>query len=441
MYYTASVLVGCSSHWILIVVGTDQTLGGPDDVMDVSNPLSEDLQGSYGDTVDPFLGKLDQESSLACSESLEEPGEDMDRLMLYQSVEAGSSLSTDVLMDNATDDFLEPHHPGEDSPMQHTNLTNNVEISEGQVDRVSLMNVPVVQPDEEMGEKMVKQDIEASETGLEESYVEYTQTSQTNFAVNNVGVNNKDNKDNLLHRNQIKADPSPDSADTSTSSLLVEEAGERKPQELPIKAEELKTEMLPSYNEEIKPLVYAVKLEEMATKAERLDYPIKAERLETKPEDLSLPMKSESLDSKTNIVQFASYADEVKTEAKPLSFGFSMSYPELKTESKPEHLSAFSHTSSVKTETKPEGLDFTVCPDSTETKLETKPEVFEISAQPEIKAETKQELLEADSTVFTPRLDQAEGMNDAPENLVKSQVKEDRPNTPGKNLEASVQST
>ncbi|CAK6977756.1 chromodomain-helicase-DNA-binding protein 6 [Scomber scombrus] len=72
-----------------------------------------------------------------------------------------------------------------------------------------------------------------------------------------------------------------------------------------------------------------------------------------------------------------------------------------------------------------------------EIKPEAKPEGLEFAALPEIKAETKQELLEADSTVLTPKLEQADGLVDATETLVmKGQVKEERPSTPVPVVEA-----
>uniref|UniRef100_A0A7N8Y009 Chromodomain helicase DNA binding protein 6 n=1 Tax=Mastacembelus armatus TaxID=205130 RepID=A0A7N8Y009_9TELE len=134
--------------------------------------------------------------------------------------------------------------------------------------------------------------------------------------------------------------------------------------------------------------------------AEQLDFPVKQEMLETKPEDLSLSMKSESLDSKPEVLQFAAYSEpiQIKPEVKPLALGFA-AYPDgakFKTEMKQEglRLTAFPDTSAIKPEAKPEGLEFTTYPDSSEIKPEAKPETLEFATLPEIKAETKQELLE-----------------------------------------------
>uniref|UniRef100_A0A665TV52 Chromodomain helicase DNA binding protein 6 n=1 Tax=Echeneis naucrates TaxID=173247 RepID=A0A665TV52_ECHNA len=159
-------------------------------------------------------------------------------------------------------------------------------------------------------------------------------------------------------------------------------------------------------------IVYPMKSEDLVTKPEQLDYPVKRELLDTKPEDLSTSMKPESLDSKPEVLQFAAFSDgvEIKHEAKPISLGFA-AYPDgvkLKSETKPEDLrfTAFPDTSAIKPEAKPESLEFAAYPDSSEIKPEAKPEDLEFSALPEVKAEMKQGLLEADSTVLTPKLEQ-----------------------------------
>uniref|UniRef100_A0A672GGA8 Chromodomain helicase DNA binding protein 6 n=1 Tax=Salarias fasciatus TaxID=181472 RepID=A0A672GGA8_SALFA len=128
------------------------------------------------------------------------------------------------------------------------------------------------------------------------------------------------------------------------------------------------------------------------------------------------PGSPESPDIKPDPLQFVSYAD-VKPEVKPLDLGF--------TETKPDSLKllAFPDTSAVKPEAKTEAAGF--YPDSSEIKPEAKPEGLELSR---VKAETKQEPLEADSTVLTPKLEQA----DSPECLLgRGPVKEERPETPG----------
>lgn len=471
-------------------------LGDQEERMEVSNQLSQDLQESFDraeckaelrQDVHPYLGKLEQEGSLACPESIEEPGEEVDGFILYQTVEEetmDNSLDTDTLMGDATGEFVQAREDsGEDGP---EDLADQVdEISEGQMDHVSLIDVPVVQSCDEMSGKAAKQqDAKPNEMELQSIYSEYGQPSGPAPSVSSPTVASKseeastesgsgvkteismdqehyegtaedltlpdggrdcknralifsldqDNKDNLLERNEIKMAPalSANSIDTKPTdlkfSLLPDSGGEKKPQELelPIKVEETKTETADDVypdSSEVKHgkfFTYAVKTEDLVTKAEHLDYPVKPETLETKPEDLSLPMKPESLDRKPEVLQLPAYPHgaEVKPEAKPVALGFA-AYPD---------------GAKLKTETKPEGLEFAAYPDSSEIKPEAKPEGLEFSALPEIKAETKQELLEADSTVLTPKLEQADGLVDAAGSLlVKGQVKEERPATPGTN--------
>lgn len=491
-------------------------LGEEDERMEVSNQLPQDLhKEELPQGVHPYLGKLEQEDNLACPESIEEPGEEVDGLILYQTVEEetmDNSLDTETLMGNTTGEFVQargiPENSREDGTMECTDLADQVdEISEGRMDHVSLMEVPMVQPCDETAEKDVKQlDAKPNDMELESIYPEYAQPSCPTASVSSHTVASKsdeittkrsggagvktevsmdqeiyegtdedlilpdggrdsknrtltfsldqDNKDNLLEQNEIKIAPTlpANSIDTKPSdlkfSLLPDSGGEKKPQqlELPIKVEDTKTETVEDVypdSSEVKHgkfLSYAVKSEVLVTKAEQLDYPVKPEALDTKPEDLSLPMKSESIDSKAEVLQFAAYSDgaEIKPEAKPVALGFA-AYPvgaKFKTETKPEglRLAAFPDTSAIKPEAKPEGLEFTTYPDSSEIKPEAKPEGLEFRALPEIKAETKQELLEADSTVLTPKLEQADGLVDTSGSLVgKGQVKEERPTTPGKN--------
>lgn len=464
-----------------------------DERMEVSDQLSEDLRESFDQAehkeelpqdVHPYLGKLEQEGSLGCPVSIEEPGEEVDGLILYQTVEEETmenSLDTDTLMGNATEEFVHARGIPENS---REDLADQVdEISEGQMDHVPLMDVPMIQPCDETAGKAVKQlNAKPNEMELESIYSEYAQPSCPSASVSSPRVASKsdestsesgrvktevsmdqddfqgtgedltlpdgsrdckngaltfsfhqDNKDNLLEQNEIKIAPTlpVNSIDTKPTdlkfSLLPDSGAEKKPLqlELPIKVEETKTETAEDVypdSSEVKHgkfFSYVVLSEDLVTKAEQLDYPVKPETQETKPEDLSLPMKPERLDSKPEVLQFAAYSDgaEIKPEAKPVVLGFAV-YPD---------------GAKLKTETKPDGLEFTTYPDSSEIKPEAKPEGLEFRALPEIKAETKQELLEADSTVLTPKLEQVDGLVDTSGSLVvKGQVKEERPTTPGR---------
>ncbi|XP_071351598.1 uncharacterized protein chd6 isoform X3 [Trachinotus anak] len=473
-----------------------------DGSMEVSTQLSQDLQESFEQAEDKtdlpqdmhrYLGKLEQ-----CPESIEEPGEEVDGLILYQAVEEEpmeDSTDSGALMGNASGEFLRARvtveDSREDSSVEHMDLSDQVdEISEGRVGHVSLMDVPVVQPCDQTAVK--QSNAKASEMELDSIYSACTRPPSPAASLSSATAESKseeaamrsgrragvktevsmyqenydgaaedcknraltfslhrDNKDNLLQQNEIKMPEN--SADAKPSGVKfspLPDGGEKKPAhlELPIKVEETKTEIveevLPIYpdSSEVKHakfLAYPVKSEDLVTKAEQLDYPVKQEALEPKPEDLSLPMKPESLDTKHEVLQFAAFPDgaEIKPEAKPLSLPFA-AYPDgakLKSETKPEglRLTAFPDTSAVKPEAKTEGLEFAAYPDSSEIKPEAKPEGLEFTALPEIKAEAKQELLEADSTVLTPKLEQADGLVDTSENLVvKGQVKEERPSTP-----------
>ncbi|XP_022614440.1 chromodomain-helicase-DNA-binding protein 6, partial [Seriola dumerili] len=456
--------------------GADQSLGHMAQIDGLEPEQDErlELQESFRQAEDkadvhPYLGKLEQ-----CPESIEEPGEEVDGLILYQAVEEETmedSIESGALMGNAS---------REDGSVEHTDLSDQVdEISEGQVDHVSLMDVQdvqVVQSRDQTAEKAAKQsNAKAGEMELDSIYSECAKPSSASLSSVTIesksdettggkaGVKtevsmdqdsydgtaedsfDQDNKEHLLEQNEIKiaAALPENSADTKPPGLKFspspDSVGERKPAqlELPIKVEETKTEIaeevLPIYpdSSEVKHakfLTYTVKSEDLVTKAEQLDYPVKQEALEAKPEDLSLPMKAESLDSKPEVLQFAAFGAEIKPEAKPLSLGFA-AYPDgakLKSETKTEglRLTAFPDTSAIKPEAKPEGLEFAAFPDSSEIKPEAKPEDLEFTGLPEIKAETKQELLEADSTVLTPKLEQADGLVDASESqLVKGQEK------------------
>ncbi|KAM9408149.1 chromodomain-helicase-DNA-binding protein 6 [Pholidichthys leucotaenia] len=434
-----------------------------DEAVDVLNRVSEGLQGQFdgvlhkGDLPNDKHPYLEQEDSLVCPESIEEPVEEVEGMILYQT-EDEDSLDTKSLMANTSEEFCK--NSRNNGRLGCSDLADQVdEISEGRV--VSLIDVP---EEEQAVEKL---DTKTSQMELENIYSEYapfSETSGKDEAKARVSVDRapyedlhdemnapngsqdcrtstltfsveQKSKDNLLGQPEIKtAFPLPEnSTDTKPTNLKISFSpdvdDEKKPEHLllPMKVEETKTEIgeddCPD-SSEVKQdhyFTYPVKSEDFVTKAEQLDYPVKPEALETKPEDLSFPMKVENLDTKPEVLHFVAYSDdsEVKPEVKPLALGL-VAYldpAKLKTETKPE--------------TKPEGLDFTSYPDSSEIKLEAKPEGLTFTALPQVKAEMKHELLEPDSTVLTPKLEQADGLVDACENLVlKDQVKEERPSSP-----------
>lgn len=429
--------------------------------MVVSNQLSQDLQQSLDQAqhkeelphdVHPYLGKLERGGSLVCPESIQESVEEVDGLILYQTVK-DETLDTETLMGNTAGQFVQargiPENYIEDNPV---GLSDQVdEISEGQMAHNSFIGVPVVQLCDETTGKAVKQlDTKPNEMELESIYSEYAQHSCPDTCVSSPAVTFKSEESTIKNSRGVKTQVSMDQEnyDSTVNDLTLapgsrecrnralafsldhridrksshlnffllpdSSAGKKtQPFVLPIKAEEAKTETFEDVctdSSEVKHgkfLSSIVKSENMVTKAEQLDYPVKSETLETKPELLSLPMQS--LDN--------------KPEAKPEAL----------------RLTASPEGAKLKSETKPEDLEFTTYPDSSEIKSEAKPENLEFRIFPEIRAKTKQELLEADSTVLTPKLEQVDGLVDTTGGLVmKSQVKEERPSTPGKNTFSKI---
>lgn len=447
--------------------------------------LSQDNEGHFDQAepkdgltqdVHPYLGKLEQEDSLVCPESIEEPVEEVDGLIMYQTVEEHTlenSLDTEELMESSAGVLVEMKGILKDSsdggPVNCTDLTDQVDdVSEGRVDHVSLIDLAVAQHCDETVEKKQSH---AKNNEMEDVYSEYAQlpcpsvSSPTILSAETPSKNDgstevpmdqdhyecpaedlnssdssrdctnrtltfsidQDSKNNLLDQNELKI-PLINSIDTKPIDLKFSLPEHKKP----VKLEQTKTEGVCPDVSEVKHahfFSYCVKSENLVTKTELLEHSVKPETLETKPEDLSLHMKPENLDTKPEVIQFAAYSDssEDKPEVKPLVLGLA-AYPDgttLKTESKPEGLglTAFPDQSAVKPEAKTEGLGFTNYPNSSEIKPETKP----------VDEELKQEILEADSTVLTPKLEQVDGLADTSESLaVKGQVKEERPSTPGK---------
>lgn len=423
-----------------------------DERMEVPNQLSQDLQENFEQAetkhVLPFLGKLDQDGSLVCPEPIEEPGEEVDRLILYQTVEEEEeetmedSLDAETLIGNATGAFLQARGIAADG--RAADLADQVdEISEGRVDHVhakhnemELGSIYISSSPAAASKSEVKTEVSMEQESYEGVVEDLTLPDSKNRVLTfSLGQENKDNMLKIAPNLAVNSiDAKPNDLKFSLLPDNVSTGGKKAPHlQLPIKVEETKTEAGEDDEDDDYPdssevkrakfiAAYSVKSEVLVTKAEQLDFSVKPETLETKPEDLSLPMKPESLDSKQEVLQFAAYSHgaEIKPEAKPVVLGFAT------------YIGGVGVGVGLKTEAKPE---FAAYPDSSEIKPEAKPEGLEFGALPEIKAETKQELLEADSTVLTPKLEQTDGLVDATETLVmKGQVKEERPSTPGKKL-------
>lgn len=429
----------------------ETSLVGQDKKMELLPQLSPNLPESFDQTeqkdslsrdVRPYFGKLDQGESFVCPQAIQESGEQVDGLILYQTVDE------ETQMEKTTGDIVEatrsPQNPIETTAVC---LSGQVEaITERQMDHEPFMDVSLVQSCNEMTEKSAQHlDAKVTVMELDSIYSGYTRhsspatstmtppiatlsdegTNKSNEGVhtgvplgpeayesvdedehllpgiikfkNRTLLHDPSSKDNdLQQRETDMASASRTNTKSSHSNIFLSSDSDcgSKPQELqlPVKTEETKRESV----EDIYPdssdvkqgdFLSTVKAENVVTKDEQLDYPIKPEMLETKSELLSLSVKPEALDRKAEV--YAAFSDGAK----------------------------------LKTETKPEELEFTTYPDSSEEKCKAKAEPLEFIL-PDTKGKIKQELLEADSTVLTPKLEQTDGLVDAAASLlVKGQVK------------------
>uniref|UniRef100_A0A669AYM1 Chromodomain helicase DNA binding protein 6 n=1 Tax=Oreochromis niloticus TaxID=8128 RepID=A0A669AYM1_ORENI len=397
--------------------------------------------------VHSYLGKLEQEGSL----SIEEPTEEVEGLILYQTVEERSienSLDTEALMCNTTEEFVQmkgiPKKSRQGSLMGHTDLADQVdEISEGQEDNVSPFDVPVVRPCDEEEEKRLKQlDAKTNEMELGSIYSQFGQLSCPSVSVssptqpsnstettresnskeeakNEASMahckgsdedlnlpdgsrdykNNalkfcldQDSKDNLLDQNEIKMG----------STLAVNN--------IDTKPSDLKFSHLPDGDGEEKPeqLVLPVKIED--TKTETIEdvcpdssevkhtsffsYPVKSEGLVTKAEQLEYPIKPETLETKPEDLSFPMKPEHLDTKPEFLQFVAYAGGSEVKSEVKPLALgfSAYPESPKLKTEAKPEDLRLAAFPETAAIKPEAKAEGLGFTSYPEsseIKPEAK----------------------------------------------------
>lgn len=438
----------------------EASLVGRDKRMELSPQLCPNLQGSFGQVehkdelsqdVQPYFGKLERGESLVCPESIQETGDQVDGLIFYQTMEE------ETQMEKTTGDIVgATGNPGNNINAAPVCLSEQVEaITERQMDHEPIMDVSLVQSCDEMTDEKSLQHLDARATvmELESIYSGYTQRSSPAISAmtppitslseegttkinkgdkteESVGqqtfesvsedenlpagiikckigtlLHGHNSKDDDLQQDETEMNPvTPTNAKSSNPNVFLSSDGNcgNKPQELqlPVKTEETERESI----EDIYPdssdvkqgnFLSAVKTEDLITKDEQLDYPIKPETLESKSEFVSISVKPEALDCK------------------------------------PEVYAAFSGGTKLKTETQPEALDFTTYPDSSEEKCKTKAEPLELTL-PGIKGNIKQELLEADSTVLTPKLEQTDGLLDTAASLaVKGQVK--KLCTPGNN--------
>lgn len=420
----------------------EASLVGQAKKMELLPQLSPNLQESFDQAeqkdslsqdVRPYFGKLEQGESFVCPPAIQESGEQVEGLILYQTVEE------ETQMEKTTEDIVEaagsPENSIETAPVC---LSEEVEeITERQMDHEPFMHVSLIEMTEKTAQHL---DAKATVMELDSIYSGYARHSspaastmtpdegtsksmegvQTGVSVGQEayesvgededllpGIITRKNR-TLLHDHSSNDDDLPQQhetamapaspADTQSSHPNVflpsdSDCG-NKPQELqlPVKTEETKRESVEDIypdSSDVKQVDFlsAVKAEDVVPKDEQLDYPIKPETLETKSELLSISVKPEGFERKADVY------------------------------------SAFSAGGKLKTETKPEDLEFTTYPDSSEEKCKAKAEPLEFTL-PDVKGKIKQELLEADSTVLTPKLEQSEGLVDAAASLVvKGQLK------------------
>lgn len=413
------------------------SLVGQDKKMELLPQLSPNLQESFerAEQKDarPYFGKLEQGESFVCPQALQEPGEQVEGLILYQTAEDETQM--EKTRGGASGS---PGTPMETAPAC---LSEGVEeITERQMEQEPFMDVSLVPSCDEIAAKTVPHsDATATAMELDSIYCGYTHhpspaaptTSPPIASLSDEGAAGSDqgvqtgvcvgqetygglaedqnalpgilkcksrasSRDRSSHgdaprRGETDAAPAspPDAKSSIIPHVLLSSDGDcgSKPQEqqLPVKTEETEREpaedMYPD-SSDVKQghFLSAVKAENAVAKDEQLDYPIKAETPEAKSELLAISLK-------------------------------------------PEVYSAFSDGAELKAETKPEDLELAAYPDSSEEKCKAKAEPLGFTL-PDDKGKVKQELLEADSTVLTPKLEQMDGLVDAAAGLVaKGQAK------------------
>lgn len=462
----------------MVGIELDTTPGKQEKGMEVSHHLSQELQDSFDQgqhkeelpqDVHQYLGKLEQEECLVCPDSIQQSEENLDGLILCQTMEQ-KAIDTKTLMGNSASKPVQARGIPLSTEDASMGLSDQVdEISEGQVAHDSVMDVPLVPSCTEIARKAVKQlNAKSNEVELESIYSDYAQCCPTN-SISSTAIASKSEQSTTknsrgvktefsVYRNNSTAEelifiPCNSSCKNSTLPFSFEQSETKlaptlpvnridtkssdliffllpdicdgkKPQKdkLPIKARETR----PQAGEDVCPdssqvghgkfFLSTVKSESVVTKAEQLNA-VKPKQSDTKP-DVSLSNKPKSLDSKPEVLQCATSSDgtEIKTETKPEVLKFA----------------AYQDSAKLKTDINCD-LEYTTYPDSSKIKSEVKLESLEFRTLSKIKAKTRQELSEADSTVLTPVLEKTDGLADSTESLVvKSPVKEERTSTPGK---------
>lgn len=445
--------------------------------MEISHHLSQELRDSFDQgqhkeelpqDVHQYLGKLEQEECLVCPDSIQQSEGKVDGLILCQTMEQEAICTKTLMGDSARNPVQARGIPlsTEDASVGLSDQVN--EISEGQVAHNSFVDVPLVPSCTEIARKAVKQlDAKSNEGELERIYSDYAQCCAAN-SISTPAVASKSEESTTKNSGGVKTEvsvcrnnstveelillPSNSSCKNSTLPFSFEQSETKmalpvnridtkssdliffllpdicdekktKQEKLPIKAWEKKSvageDVCPDSSEVRAGNFFSstVKSESVMTKAEQLDYAVNPELSDTKPE-VSLSKKPKSIDSKPEVLQCATSSDgaEIQPETKPEALKFA----------------AYQDGAKFKTDINCD-LEYMTYPDSSEIGSEVKPEGLAFRTLPKIKAKTRQELSEADSTVLTPKLEKTDGLVDTTGSLVvKGPVKEERTSTPGK---------
>lgn len=413
----------------------------------------------------PFLGKLEQDGSLVCPESSGEPQEEVDGLVLYQTIDQQSmenSLDAEAFLHEPAKEFLQMKEVlgGKGGPCSPDPADQADAVPGGHMD-LSVDESAVTQAHTGVTEKVGKQlGAKTSEVEFGDIYSEFVAPSPSAFvskqsngaksAEKGGGANKEVPMDQGQYQGLPEGQSFPgDSGDFKSGALSLHQESKHNllvsptlPANPAGPSDFKPSPQTDSDEKKSSLLAVRVKLEDTTETHEDflsesseskpghfLPYRVKTEVLVNKPElksellDLKLAGKHENLDSKPEHLPFVKCSDDMEVDVKPstLSFSTYLEGVKLKTEEKPESFRTAVHheTSAVKPELKMETLEYNTFPDSSEAKPGIKTESLECPPQSGVKTEMKEEMLEADSTVLTPKFELPDGGADNTEGPVE----------------------
>ncbi|XP_024124936.1 chromodomain-helicase-DNA-binding protein 6 isoform X4 [Oryzias melastigma] len=394
----------------------------------------------------PFLGKLERDGSLVCPESSGEPQEEVERLVLYQSME--NSPDAEALLREPAKEFLQMKDiPGSLREKGGPCSPDPADQAGGHADLSA-----AIQTHTGVTEKIIKQlKAKSNEVGFENMSSEFVQPPSPSAFVSKQSNGAKSAENGDEANKEALTDHGHQSFPGDREALTLSLHQESKYNLLVCPALPANTAgpsnfkpSLQTDNNQKKPSLLAVRVKVEDTKMESyedflpasserkhahfLPYPIKAESSVNKPElkakleDFNIS-KHKSFDSKPEDLPFVTYSDgrggDIKLSA--MSFSSYLDGAKVKTEDKPESFSsaALHEASAIKPELKMETLEYSAFPDSSDAKAEMRTESSEYPPQSGVKAKLKQETLEADSTVLTPKFELPDGEAEAEEDPVE----------------------